>query len=209
MTASARTRRRFKFAGDIWSIVEAWAKENKYSKMAGSTATNRTYRTGGWIMTPVYVQISKIGEQEFEFSSWVTFLKLTIARDIPLDLDGGFVLPPRAMAKPKVNRLLVQLGQQPMPNFSIYFKKRLTAQVIMLACAIGWELLFSLRARLAATDLVILVSLWFIFLYSAGIAFKSHPNIPKANPRLKLVVRVFCVILTAAMAFKLYRAHRI
>jgi hypothetical protein len=114
-----RTILRFQFNGDVWPIVESWAKERDFPENLRVNNVRR-YRQGiGWLVLPKIVEVKQEGAQ-VEIQAWVhnplinrivTLFLMPGERDIG---KGALRMIPRSTARRDVNVLLQRLGQPPI-----------------------------------------------------------------------------------------------
>jgi hypothetical protein len=115
--ADKRTILDFDYQGDLWPVVDDWARANGYKQKAAAGET-RVYQRGiGFWVAPQMLHLEKRNGQ-VHLEAWiraglfVRFLSLFI---LPAEIHigpGGFKAAlPRKMARDKVNQLLQQLGR--------------------------------------------------------------------------------------------------
>jgi hypothetical protein len=117
---SRRTTLRFSRTGDVWAVVERWAKENGYQQKQ-SAGNERLYQKGvGFLVAPMMLKVNQ--------ENHVTSMQAWIRANIFVRLGSLFILPaemgiesgglrgalPRSIARKAVNALLAQLGQPPI-----------------------------------------------------------------------------------------------
>jgi hypothetical protein len=116
-----RTVLDFPFAGDLWTIVDPWAKENGYNQQSGDAA-KRLYQKGtGLLVAPMMLEVGqKDGQVHLE--AWIRcnlFVRIMSFFMLPAEMgieSGGFrAVLPRNIARGAVNKLLPQLGQPVIP----------------------------------------------------------------------------------------------
>ena len=115
--ATMRTVRDFAFTGDLWYIVDSWAKQNGYNRKEGDD-TRRLYQKGtGFLVAPMMLEVRKQGDQA-HLEAWARFnlfVRITSFFMLPDEMgieSGGFrAVVPRNIARGAVNKLLPQLGQ--------------------------------------------------------------------------------------------------
>lgn len=116
-----RTALDFSFAGDLWGIVEPWARENGYQQKQGDTS-GRLYQKGtGFLVAPMMLQVRQDGGQ-VHLEAWIRcnlFVRIMALFMLPAEMgieSGGFrAVLPRNIARTAVNKLLPQLGQPAIP----------------------------------------------------------------------------------------------
>ena len=116
-----RTIIEFAAALDIWPVVDGWAAANGF-RLKQSGGAERLYQKGyGFWVAPMMLKIGTQGAL-IHLEAWVRanlFARMLALFILPSEMaigSGGFrgVLP-RTIAREAVNRLLVQLGQPPIP----------------------------------------------------------------------------------------------
>lgn len=118
--AKSRTTINFQWQGDLWSLVDHWAREHNYRlKMDGET--ERLYQKGrGFWVAPMMLKINFNGK-DVQLEAWARanlFVRAMALFIIPpeMNIDSGGVRMaiPRKMARKAVNELLSELGQEPI-----------------------------------------------------------------------------------------------
>jgi hypothetical protein len=115
-----RTIRNFDFSGDTRPIVDAWAAENSFRLLDG-TSPSRLFQKGrGFWTAPIKLGISQEGSK-VQLEAWVAisfFVRLTALFLLPKQMgveSGGFQgALPRKIGRQAVNRLLEKLAQPPI-----------------------------------------------------------------------------------------------
>ena len=118
---ATRTELRFSSPTDIWPIVDQWAVENKY-KLKGSAGAERVYQKGtGLGVAPMMLKV-RSENQETSMEAWVAanllariFSLFILPAEMGIESGGFRAVLPRSIARTAVNKLLAQLGQQPIP----------------------------------------------------------------------------------------------
>ena len=115
-----RTILRFQINGDVWPVVESWAKERDFPEDLRVSNNVRRYRQGiGWLVLPKIVEV-KQERTQVEIQAWVhnplinrivTLFLMPAERDIG---SGPLWMIPRSTARRDVNILLQRLGQPPI-----------------------------------------------------------------------------------------------
>ena len=111
---------RFRYDGDIWPIVEKWARENRF-RLKDAAGSDRTYQKGiGVLVAPMMLKVGN-DDQETTLEAWIRVNKFVRMRSLfilPCEMSidsGGFrAVAPRRIARNAVNKLLNQLGQSPI-----------------------------------------------------------------------------------------------
>ena len=115
---SERTTLQFRTTGDVWAIVEQWARENGY-KQKESVGHEKLYQKQVLII-PLMLKIRSEG-LETNLEAWIRF-------NLYLRMCLGFILPAETgidsrafwggiavkIARKAVNDLLARLGQPPI-----------------------------------------------------------------------------------------------
>ncbi len=115
-----RTPISFQSGSSIWPAVEKWAGENGY-KQVSQDGSGRTFQKGvGFLVAPMMLSLSQNGGA-VSGEAWIRaglFVRICALFMLPPEMgieSGGFkgVLP-RKIARNAVNKLLAELGQQPI-----------------------------------------------------------------------------------------------
>jgi hypothetical protein len=101
--------------------VEGWANENGFNLKETASGT-RLYQKGmGFLVAPMMLRVS-CSEEQCTLEAWVrvnVFTRLMGLFLIPSEMgieSGGFKLvAPRSIARNAINKLMVKLGQPPIP----------------------------------------------------------------------------------------------
>ena len=110
-----RTIARFNTAGNIWPVVDAWAKERDY-RVKASGDTWRRYQQGvGLMVAPKLIEVRQ-EDNTVEVQGWMKWDiwpgTVTIAEK---DFGHGFLgTIPRSTGRRDMNILLAQFGQPPI-----------------------------------------------------------------------------------------------
>lgn len=115
-----RTRISFQFAESIWPAVEKWAAENGF-KPVFQSSTERIFQKGvGFLVAPMMLSISQKRE-EVKGEAWIRagllvriFSLFMLPPEMGIESGGIKGMLPRKIARTAVNRLLAELGQQPI-----------------------------------------------------------------------------------------------
>jgi hypothetical protein len=118
---SDKTTVLFNHTGDIWPVVEGWARETGFN-LKETSPKERLYQKGiGFLVAPMLLRASCNGEQ-CTLEAWVrvnVLVRLMALFLVPSEMGiepGGFKLvAPRSIARGAINKLLVQLGQPEIP----------------------------------------------------------------------------------------------
>jgi hypothetical protein len=114
---SKRTVLRFSHTGDIWPIVEGWARQNGY-RQKEAAGPERVYQKGvGFLVAPMMLKV-RYEKQEANIEAWVRaniLVRLMSLFTLPKEMgieSGGFrAVMPRNIARKAVSELLAELGQ--------------------------------------------------------------------------------------------------
>jgi len=114
-----RTILRFDFNGDVWPIIETWAKERDFREKT-RTDNSRRYQQGyGMMVASKFLEAKQEGRQ-VELQGWVGINILNRISTLfimpgEIDLGSGFrAVIPRGTARRDVDVLLQRLGQPPI-----------------------------------------------------------------------------------------------
>ena len=115
-----RTIRDFDYSGDIRPVVDFWAQENGFRLVDGGPPKRLFQRGHGFWTAPVKLEALQEGSK-VHLEAWVHvsfMVRLMALFMLPKQMgveSGGFrgVLP-RKIGRQAVNKLLQQLGQQPI-----------------------------------------------------------------------------------------------
>ena len=118
---SKRTILRFSYAGDVWTVTEKWADENRY-RQKESVGQERLYQKGtGFLVSPMMLKV-RSENQEISVEAWIRaniFVRIFSLFILPAEMgieSGDFrAMLRRKIARKAVNVLLAQLGQPPIP----------------------------------------------------------------------------------------------
>jgi hypothetical protein len=116
-----RTQISFPINGDIWPVVDGWARANGYTRKA-PTGSERLYQKGtGMMVAPMMLSLRQAGNM-ITLEAWVRsnlFVRLMSFFILPPEIgieSGGFkAVLPRKIARDAVNGLLHQLGVPLIP----------------------------------------------------------------------------------------------
>ena len=117
---SKRTQISFQSANSIWPAVEKWAGENGY-KPVSQAGNERTFQKGvGFLVAPMMLRLAQNGDA-VTGEAWIRaglVVRIMALFLLPPEMgieSGGFkgVLP-RKIARGAVNKLLAELGAQPI-----------------------------------------------------------------------------------------------
>jgi hypothetical protein len=118
---AARTVRDFQVGYDVAPVVEAWARENHYGFRGVAADGTRHYQRGNGILTGAMPLTVHQAGKEVHLEAWIhatLAARISALGLIPSDMgieSGGFRgAVPRQLARDSVNKLLAQLGQQPI-----------------------------------------------------------------------------------------------
>jgi len=115
-----RTVLQFPCPTDLWSQVEAWAEETRFSPDC-QEESHRVYSKGHWLlMSPASVEIRQEGDM-VTLEAWVKADLVLILRmfsgkksETAIESGGFTASVPRWQARRMVNKLLARLGQKPI-----------------------------------------------------------------------------------------------
>lgn len=116
-----RTQISFQVNGDIWPVVDGWARTNGYNRKAPS-GSERLYQKGtGMLVAPMMLSIRQ-ENSVVTLEAWVRcnlFMRIMSFFILPAEIgieSGGFkAVLPRKIARDGVNGLLHQLGVPLIP----------------------------------------------------------------------------------------------
>ena len=117
---SKRTQISFQSGNSIWPAVEKWAGENGY-KPVSQDGNERTFQKGvGFLVAPMMLRFAQNGDA-VTGEAWIRaglVVRIMALFLLPPEMgieSGGFkgVLP-RKIARGAVNKLLAELGAQPI-----------------------------------------------------------------------------------------------
>jgi hypothetical protein len=119
---SSRTILDFSFAGDIHPILEKWAAENGFKPLSGVEGAIEYKRGGGVMMCPVLLQLRQ-SDVSVHLETWLQvdlITEFTTLFNAPAQssLESGtttLLWREKEMARFYINKLLKELGQQPIP----------------------------------------------------------------------------------------------
>ena len=110
----SRTTRDFKFEGDIWPIVEDWAKMTRF-KLKESSKTRKLYvKSWGIAIDSMMLEIKKT-EEKIRLEAWVKVTPIWWSpMEVPIEskysVNYGWV-PQTKKTRRLVNKLLEKFGQ--------------------------------------------------------------------------------------------------
>jgi len=115
-----RTVVQFPSPPDLWSQVETWAEENRFT-LDCQEERHRVYSKGHWLlMSPASVEIRQAGKM-VTLEAWVKADLLLILRlfsgkksETAIESGGITASIPRWGARRTVNKLLARFGQKPI-----------------------------------------------------------------------------------------------
>jgi hypothetical protein len=115
-----RTIRNFDISGDTRPIVDAWAAENGFRLLEGTSASRQFQKCYGFWTAPIRLGISQEGSK-VQLEAWVPinfFVRLmalfTLPKQMSVDSGGFRGALPRKMGRQAVNKLLEKLAQPPI-----------------------------------------------------------------------------------------------
>ncbi len=118
--AAGRTTLEFEYDESLWGVVDTWAAENGYRQVGGTDDHRRLQKGRGFLVAPMMCEIRQQGHQ-VTLVAWIRvnlLIRLFGLFLIPSEMgiaSGGFKLAaPRKIARNAINRLLEQLGQDPV-----------------------------------------------------------------------------------------------
>ncbi len=107
----------FSFEGDLWPIVDSWAKETDYNLKESGEARRLYQRGHGVLVAPMMLEITQTG-QDVHLEAWirVSFLTRLLAlfllpSQMGIESSGFKAVVPRKMARTAVNKLLESVKQ--------------------------------------------------------------------------------------------------
>jgi hypothetical protein len=113
--ADKRTVLEFEYEGDLWAVVDDWAKTNGYKQRAAAGDTRVFQRGVGFWVAPQMLHIEK-RNGNVHMEAWIRsglFVRALSLFILPAEIHirpGGMrAALPRKMARDKVNLLLEQL----------------------------------------------------------------------------------------------------
>ncbi len=116
---SERTTLRFRATGDIWAVVEQWARENGY-KQKESVGHERLYQKR-LLVVPLMLRV-RSEDQETYLEAWIRFnlyfrmwWLFILPAETGIDSRAFWGGIPVKVARKAVNELLARLGQPPIP----------------------------------------------------------------------------------------------
>jgi hypothetical protein len=118
--AEKRAIREFKATGDVWSAVDAWAKDQGYRPVEESS-DRKLYRKGSGLMAGArLVEITKANGQ-LHLEAWVKgnlpariLSVFILPAEITIESGGAKAVVPRKMGRGEVNALLESFNQPPI-----------------------------------------------------------------------------------------------
>lgn len=114
-----RSIARFNTAGDVWPVIETWARERDYQQRAGGAGWRRYQQGHGLLVAPKLIEVSQ-QDKTVEVQGWVKidiFMRLFTLFLMPSELDlgkGMRAVLPRSTARRDMNILLARFGQSPI-----------------------------------------------------------------------------------------------
>ena len=104
----------FTVTKDPWPRIDAWAARHQF-KLRSTEGDFKLYRRGGWITTPMFVQLSRDGDR-MRMQAWIVPDGMFGGGGmVEVDLETKDIIAPlaRRNAKAMINKLLVELGARP------------------------------------------------------------------------------------------------
>jgi hypothetical protein len=121
---ASRTTLKFQVSGSPWETIDQWAAQHGYRQtlQPGDPQRQRVYQRGiGFWVAPMMLAVNLDGDA-LTLQAWVRmtlFVRIMALFILPAEMgvqSGGFrAVLPRKMARDKVNILLAQLSQPPIP----------------------------------------------------------------------------------------------
>jgi hypothetical protein len=118
---ATRTVRDFQAGFDVAPVVDAWAKSNHYGFRGVSPDGSRNYQRGNGLVTGAMPLTIRQDGPAVHLEAWIhatlaarLCALFLIPTDMSIESGGAKGVLPRSMARNAVNKLLAQLGQQPI-----------------------------------------------------------------------------------------------
>lgn len=116
-----RTVRDFAVSGALWSSVEEWARGCRYH-LKWQTASQRRYQNGvGFWTAPTICEITQETSDQVHVEAWVHVPPLShllalflVPEEMGVESGGYRLALPRRLGRNGLNRLLSELGQEPI-----------------------------------------------------------------------------------------------
>jgi hypothetical protein len=117
----SKTVRDFRVNGDVTAIADAWASANNFKLRVVDPDGTRRYQRGQGLMVNAQHALLRQSGSDVHLEAWThaTLLdRIAVLGMMPANMavDGGGLRGriPRKRAKESVNKLLAQLGQEPL-----------------------------------------------------------------------------------------------
>lgn len=116
-----RTFIEFDYSGDVWPIIESWAKENGY-RAKGANGATRLFQKGiGFLAAPMMLS-AEASSGHVQIQAWVRCNLLVrisalfiLPSEMSIESGGMRAALPRKIARTAVNKLLAQFSQPAIP----------------------------------------------------------------------------------------------
>src|SRR5262245_3310686 len=116
-----RTTVKIELRGDPWPVINNWGKQSGYAPRTGE-GQSRLYQKGTGVWVAPRMLAAQVDGSTLTLQAWIrgTFIaRLFSLFILPAEMhirSGGFkAVIPRNMARGHVNKLIAELGGQPIP----------------------------------------------------------------------------------------------